>query len=335
MQTLKEFKQKIDKLIQSSEQLFIVPHLGADFDAIASSIAMCLIAKKYNKPAYIILNEEPFKIEPGVKRIIDEVKNNEELKNYINFINLDKYHQLSSDNDALITLDVNKDYLVCCKDALSNFKDIIIIDHHNEDEHTINTQHKYIDITSSSASEIIVDLLTMYQIKYDKSIANYLLTGIYLDSNKLTKNISPKTMKIVSKLLEKGASIERVTEFFEEDFVSDRKVQELISKANFFTYTIASCLADPNITYTKEELAKVADYLLKYKVDAAFAIGNIDETVIAISARSKGKIDVSLIMKELQGGGNTHSAATRIENEELSEVSKKLERVIKPSFYKE
>jgi len=40
-------------------------------------------------------------------------------------------------------------------------------------------------------------------------------------------------------------------------------------------------------------------------------------------------------MKELQGGGNIYSAATRIENEELSEVSKKLQRVIKPSFNRE
>lgn len=335
MSNIKDFKKQLDELVQSHNQVFIVPHIGADFDAIASSIAMCLIAKKYNIPAYIIVNEDSYKIEAGVKKIIDEIKNNDELKNYINIINLDKYHQLSSDNDLLIATDVNKNYLICCKDDLSNFRNIVIIDHHNEDEHTIKTEYKYIDTSSSSASEIIVELLTLFQIKYDKAIANYLLAGIYLDSNKLTKNITSKSMKIVSKLLEKGATIDKVTEFFEEDFASDRRVQELVSKANFFTYTIATCLADETENYTKEELAKVADYLLKYKVDAAFAIGCVDEKAVSISARSKGRIDVSLIMKELQGGGNIYSAATRIENEELPEVSKKLQRVIKPSFNRE
>lgn len=329
MQTLKGFKVELDKIINDSSQVFLVPHLGADFDAIASCIGMSLIVRKLRKRCYIIFDEDPVKIEPGVKKIVDD------MKEYINIIPLSKFDLVKTDNDLLITLDVNKGNLICCEKKLSLFKDIVVIDHHKIDEATIKSSLSFIDISVSSVSEVMVELLCLYSIRYDNRIANYLLAGIYLDTNRFTKNVSSKTMRLVSKLLNRGANLTNVNELFEEDFVSDRKVQGLVSKANFFTYTIATCIADDSITYTKEELAKVADYLLKYKVDAAFSVGFIDEELISISARSKGKIDVGEIMKEMGGGGNIYSAATKIEIDNISNVSNKLVRKIKPSFYQE
>lgn len=303
--------------------------MGVDFDAIAASIGLSLIVKKLGIPCYIIINDSSLKIESGVKLIIEEIGKK------VNFINMDKYKQLSGNDDLLILADVNKTNLICCKDYLDKFKNIVIFDHHNVDENTVNREAKFIDKKFSSTSEIITELMSFYCIKYDKRIADYLLAGIYLDTNKLTKNVTAKTMGLVSKLISKGGSLDRVNEFFEEDFVSDRKVQDLVGKANFFTYTIATCIADDSVVYTKEELAKVADYLLKYKVDAAFAAGFIDDELISISARSKGKIDVSEIMRDLGGGGNIYSAASKIESNDIAGISKKLEKKIKPDFYHE
>lgn len=325
---LKEFKKLLDEKVSIAEQVFIVPHIGVDFDAMASCLAMDLIIKKMEKGSYIIIDEDSLKVEPGVKVIIDEMRKN------VNIITMDKYRQIKGNKDLLITLDVNKKHMVCCRNEFDNFSDIIIIDHHKEDENTINTDNRYIDITLSSVSEVMTELLCLYLIRYDKRMADYLLSGIYLDTNKLSKNVTSRTMRCVSKLMERGADLNKVNDLFVEDFVSDRKVQELVSKANFLTYTIAVCIADSDVNYTKEELAKVADYLLKYKVDAAFACGYIDDELLSISARSKGKIDVGEIMKELSGGGNVCSAATRISNEGIDEVSGKLVRKLVPSYYK-
>lgn len=329
MQSIKELKFVLETEVARVNQVFIVPHKNADFDALASAIGMSLIVKKLNKPVYIILEEDPTKIEPGVKKMVEDINNS------VSIINLDSYKNLKSDDDLLITVDVNKDYLVCCNDYLDAFKSKILVDHHNEDDKTIKTEHKYIYPNVSSTAEIITELLCMFKIKYNPVIANFLLAGIYLDTNKYTKNTSSKTMSIVSKLLDKGADIIKVNEFFEEDFYSDRKVQDLVSKANFITYSIALCIADDSITYTKEELAKVADYLLRYKADAAFAMGKIDNELISISARSKGKIDVSKIMMLFGGGGNVYSGASKIEDSTMSDLSLKLEKVIRPSFYNE
>ena len=64
--------------------------------------------------------------------------------------------------------------------------------------------------------------------------------------------------------------------------------------------------------------------LLKYKVDAAFAIGNIGNDTISISARSKEKVDVGAVMQELAGGGNQFSGATKLKDITSEEAGKKL-----------
>ena len=333
MQNIKELKSVLEEKVSVSNQVILTSHNvmnnDLDFDAIGSLIGLELIIKKLGKPVYILIEEYPTKVESGVKKIVDEYKSN------INIINIDKYKQIKSDNDLLITTDTNKIDLVCCKDYLNLFKNIILIDHHEENEKTIKTDLKYINPSVSSASEIITELLTLFRVKYNADVANYLLSGIYLDTNKYTKNCPAKTMNNVTRLLDKGADITKVNEFFEEDFLSDVKVHELVSKANFFTYSIAICLADESVRYTKEELAKVADYLLRYKADAAFAAGFIDDELLSISDRSKGKIDVGKIMSEFGGGGNAYSAASKIEDSSLLEVAQQLTKIIKPIFYKE
>ena len=327
MESLCEFKNKLESKIKKCEQVFIVPHIGADLDAIASSIAMSYIVRKLGKEAYIILDEEPTKIEPGVRMIIEEAANN------ISIISLDKYRRMSSENDLLIACDVNKSYLVCCKNELDKFSDKVIIDHHNEDASTIDTDTKLILPEKSSASEIMYELLKKFQIKPDCFLANYLLAGIYLDTNKFTKNAECDTMKTVFALTSRGANVGKVNKYFEEDFYSDRRVQDLISKSEFYSYTIALCVGDAKMRYLKEELAKAADYLLRYRnVDASFAVGYTEDDVISISARSKGDINVGDIMKELEGGGHFTSAATRLVGQDLDETVKSLKKVYKPKF---
>ena len=208
-----------------------------------------------------------------------------------------------------------------------------IIDHHDKDSETLESSVEHIDNTASSASEIVTNLLSHYKIKVPAYLANILLAGILLDTNRLSKNVSSDTMKTVTKLLESGATMEAAGDYFIEDFNSDRKIQELVSGTKFLNYTIGIILADEDKEYTKEELAKAADYILRYKVDAAFAIGNIGEGVISISARSKESVNVGDVMRELEGGGSQTSGATKLENTTIEEVGQRLRKVILPNHY--
>ena len=325
----KRLKSVLEERISNCDQVFIVPHLGIDFDAIASSIALTLIANKYKRPNYIILDEELIKIEPGVKLVIKDYNNKSK------FITTNKAMQLKTGNDLLIATDVNKKYLVGIKDHLDDFRDPVIIDHHEPDKNTIQTKDEYtfISLEESSVSEILTELLSSFNIKIEPNVANYLLTGIYLDTDKLRKNLKPTTTRIITKLLERGATIETVNKYFEEDFNSDRKIQALINKTRFLTYTIAMAIENGDVEYTKEELAKVADYLQRFNVDVSLAAGHIDENIISVSARSNGSFDIGKVMGEIGGGGDIYKAATKIENESIEEVDRKLVRTLTPKHY--
>jgi c-di-AMP phosphodiesterase-like protein len=122
---------------------------------------------------------------------------------------------------------------------------------------------------------------------------------------------------------------------FLEDFEHDREVQRLVDNTDFLSYifAIASDKDDSGKIYDVEDIAKTADYLLKYRVNATFAIARIDEETIAVSARSKGVIDVSSIMKLLGGGGNEHSAAAKIKGKSIEEVKEFLYKLLIPTNY--
>ena len=130
-----------------------------------------------------------------------------------------------------------------------------------------------------------------------------------------------------------GANINRVNDLFLEDFTSDRRVQDLVNRVEIVTYTIATILADEGINYTQEELAKAADYVLKYGVDASFAVGNVGDGIVQVSARSPENINVGEVMKELGGGGNQASGAARITDSSVEEVGKRLRKVLEPTGY--
>lgn len=326
---IKNLKINLESKILTSDNIIIVPHKFADFDAIGSAIGLSLISKRLKKPSYIIDNDPLNEMEAGVKIIVDE-----SAKEY-NIINRDKYLGLSQakSKELYILTDVNKKNLIHLSDLIENPDMTFIIDHHEEDSNTIESNNKYIDSKSSSASEIVTKLLCSYKIKIPTNVAKYLLAGIYLDTNKLTKNVTSETMKTVAKLLESGAVMSDVISLFKEDFYSDRRVQELVSKIEMLNYSLAVIIANDEDEYSREELAKAADYALKYGCDGVFAIGNVGDNTVSISARSNSKINVGLIMQDMGGGGNQYSGATKITDESVEEVGKKLQKIITPKYY--
>lgn len=340
IENLKELKSVLMELVDKSELVFITPHLGPDCDAIASAIGMHMIVKKLGKDPYIVIDENMTKIEQSVKTIISE------LPSSVKFITSTQAKELMEGKKVLLTaVDTNKTNLVPF-DSFDGFNDILIIDHHATGDTTIQTPHTYIDLKSSSASEIMFMLMAMLQVKMDYredkdvadvpvNIANYLLSGINLDTSKFTKNVSTLTMEIVAKLMKKGADMNYINELFMDDFENDMRVQNLVSKTQWKLFNIAIAINNdnPNFVYSKEDLAKAADWLLKYKAtDASFSLGYIDPEVVYVSARSRGVVDVGEIMAQMGGGGSEYGAATRIENADINEVKLTLEKVIRPGY---
>lgn len=315
-----------DRIIKASK-VIVIPHNNPDFDAIGSASGITLIAKKFKKESRIIVDDNITDVYSGVKTIIEELNSDNNI-----VIDKSTYKDIKDKNDLFILTDVNSKELVSVFELL-NKNNSIIIDHHNLGENSLISSYSHIDSSASSASEIITKLLNSLKIKIPSNIATYLLTGIHLDTARLTKNTKSDTFKIVSKLLDAGASPDRVSDFFVEDFYSDRKVQNLVNKLNIFNYTVGTIIADENELVEAVELAKAADYSLRYGLDAVFALGKISEDTVSISSRSHGKVNVGAVMEEFAGGGHQYSGAAKIKDTTVEEVGVKLKQLLKNPYY--
>lgn len=329
MQNSKCVKGVLDRLLEVNDNVFIVPHIRPDFDALGASIGMALICKKKNKKCYIVIDDDYEKLEPETKKVLDSVKGNFE------FIRSNDLSVYLTDRSLMIAVDANKDYLLCTQKYLKDFKNIMVIDHHKIDEHTIKTPYLFVDDKVSSACEEVSRLLFLYDVKVSPDYANYLLAGIILDTNKLSKNTSARTFEVASLLTACGADPTIANNMFLEDFEHDRAIQRLVDNTDFqtFMFAIASDSEDSGRIYEPEDIAKAADYLLKYNINCSFAMAYIDDETISMSARSKGMIDVSKIMRLFGGGGNEFSAAAKIKGKTLPEIKTLLVNSLKPGAF--
>lgn len=339
LKNVKELKQLLEDKINENEVVIITPHKGPDCDAIGGSLAVYLIVRKMGKTPYILL-EDKVKVEHAVKCIL------EELPESVSVITPDMLSDvIEEENTMLVTADTNKKSLVPINENdYSVFKDVILIDHHDTGEDTIECTDMYIDTEISSVSEIMCKLLDLFQLKYENidvnnpyifNIANYLLAGINLDTSKFTKKVTSSTMKAVAKLMHKGADLNYVNDLFLDDFERDCLFMDLVRTTTWKLFNIAIAVnnENPNFIYEKEDLARAADWLMRYKTsDAAFAIGLVDENAVYISGRSKGIVDVGEIMTQLGGGGNAMSGATRIESNDVKAIKLRLDDVIRPGY---
>ena len=338
---LKHFKDEFIQSLKAADRIFIVGHNEPDFDSIGSAIGVQSIATALEKEAYIIVNDNALTLEPGVKKIIDENKEKyhiitlEEAKKLMEEKTNDT-KKPTSPKSLLVVVDNNKDYRISPKDMLGDFNKIIVIDHHEPDVHSIESTNSYINTDVSSTSEIIANIIISERLKMNPKVASYLLAGICLDTKRFKQNTSSKTHDIAEKLLNRGANSDYVNELFREEFESFCKINSLIINGTVFKKYAEETLVPQQVSFTinreapttiyrREEIAKAADRMLKFDVDAAFVMGYNRDGNVLISARSlkKPKVSLALIgqieagtilqkLDENHCGGNAFSAGGEI-----------------------
>jgi c-di-AMP phosphodiesterase-like protein len=83
-------------------------------------------------------------------------------------------------------------------------------------------------------------------------------------------------------------------------------------------------------------MSQVAEMLLSVKnVEASFVIARIDEQQVAVSARSRGKINVQVIMEKLSGGGHFSAAALQRDNTTIEQMTALIDKSIQEYFEQE
>ncbi|MFV0249690.1 MAG: DHH family phosphoesterase [Bacilli bacterium] len=313
--------KKIYNEIKKTNKIVIARHVGADPDALGSSIGL----------KEIILNTFPNKEVYVVGFPASKFR-------YLG--NLDKFSDEMYNDSLLIVTDTPDKKRVDGVDV-NLFKSVIKIDHHPfvDDFGGI----EWIDNDASSASQMIMELIFNTKLKINKSAAEKLFIGLVADTNRfLFYYTTTKTFNLVSKLI-KETNID-FCKLYDNLYIRplrDIKFQSYI--VNNFKITengFAYCNVD-------------ADILEEYGVDAATAgnmvnnFNHIEEIIswaifsydknsnlIRGSIRSRGPI-INEMASQYGGGGHIYASGVRLKDfDEVEKFAKDLDKVCKDFIQK-
>ncbi len=334
----------LESKIKESSGVLIMGHSSPDFDSIGSAVGIARFAMSVISNSFAELPEDK---RPQVNIIVD--KNNDTfnicreqlapMKIYEDiFIGKEAAKDLVDSETVLIICDVNNPYIYEAPELVGTVRNIALLDHHRLAHALTYTPFlQYVEATKSSASEIVSEILlrSKYSDTLHKEEAEVLLSGIMLDTNNFTRNAGQQTFEITHYLYSRGAHTGVVREFFNESLEELLLADEFESNARLYRDCIAitwMSAETSDIASHRIIASKVADKLLRIRgVEASFALVKIDDDVV-ISGRSKGGINVQLILERLKGGGHFDIAGAQVKGASLTASCEMLKDAIDDYF---
>lgn len=294
------------KRILNAENILLVTHNRPDGDALSSICSMMEYLEMHGKKHTAYCADQPpfqFDFLPNVEKIISE-------KSEIDF----------PAYDLIITLDcgsLSRTYLV--KSLSSRGKDQFVIefDHHPRMDEYSDLEIRV--ISSSSTAEVLYDFYKENRIKFNKGLANCILTGIMTDTgNLLYESTSERTIKVASEMMLYGARFPAILEnTWRNKSLSAMRTwgQALtnlqINKKYDFAFSILTKEHLQEESTTEEELEGIAGFLSNlYGVKGVVFLREVDD-----SGKIKGSlrtnhpdVNVSKLAEVLGGGGHRRAS---------------------------
>lgn len=291
---------QIYKKIKKYDKIVIARHIGADPDALGSTLGL--------KEA--ILNTFP-------KKHVYVVGTPASRHKYIG--DLDKFTEDMYDQSLLIVLDTPNLKRVDGVDV-NKFEYKIKIDHHPFVEKFANIE--WIDDASSSASQLVMELIKNTKLKANKSCAEKLYIGLVGDTNRFLYYYTTfKTFELVSYIVkETGIDFTNLYENMYLRSLHDLKFQSyiinnLILTDNGFGYIKIDqdILDEFEIDVaTATNVVNNLNYIEDMYVWAIFAVDKANDNVRG-SIRSRGPI-INEIASHYNGGGHIYASGVRLDN---------------------
>ena len=310
--------------LKSANNILITLHEGPDGDSLGSCGAMkYFLENKLNKKVTLISSDEL----------------NEQLKSF-DFVKEIEFGK------SLKDFDLNNFDLILFLDhgSLKYFGEIdfelpkgkvINIDHHQTNSYYGDLN--YVLAEKCSACSVILDLFKKWDVEFDKELATRLLIGVYSDSGYFSHH--PDAIKEGVYLIDKGADyIEGVVNKIKYNIPLKTKKYYAFITNKFRTQDVDGIKVGVSSVSVEEiedlglnlsEIRGGINYLQEIAgLDLLFTLVETED-IIKGSFRSRKKVDVSLIAKELGGGGHKFAAAFRLDKMPLDEAEKKVFEAIK------
>ncbi|WP_298673953.1 DHH family phosphoesterase [uncultured Megasphaera sp.] len=309
--------QAIRELIETCDLVLIMGHEREDYDSIGAAIGVARMAKIGGKPVHIVISRQT----EAISRIEKEIRDVPEFAGLL--ITADMAEVACNDQTLLFIVDTHRPDMTVAPQLLDKTERRVVIDHHRRSSDFIKKPLLvYTEPSSSSTSELVTELLQYFDEdpELQKIEATALYAGIVVDTKNFSVQTGVRTFDAAAYLRRCGADPDIVRELFSSDFDSVKLKARLLSEARIADgIAMTSCPKDvPNAQIIS---AQVADMLVNITdVEASFTFYELPDNIIGVSARSKGDINVQLIMEAIGGGGHRTVAGVQLKGRTLIEA---------------
>ena len=320
----------LSELMADAGEVYIMGHSFADMDALGAAAGVYRIARKRNKAAQIVLDEEHTAAQPVLARL-------KSLPEYTGaFISPTAAFVKMRPDALLVVVDTNRPDMVESPQILETCKRVAVIDHHRRAASYIeNAAFSFHEPYASSAAELVTELLQYLVDPADllREEAEALLAGIVLDTKHFSQRTGGRTFEAAAFLRRAGADTANVQRLFQNDLGDMITRYDIIRRAEMYREHIAvSAVEEDGID--RVAAAQAADELLTLKgVQASFVLYRSGEDVL-LSARSLGDVNVQVILEALGGGGNSTTAGGRVVGGDIHAVRQRLVEALDAYFEK-
>jgi len=330
--------KEVKKLLSTPQKVVIVPHKNPDGDAVGASLAVYLyLLKKGHKATVVSPNDYPnfLKWLPNSKDIYKFDMQNRQSKRAIDeaslifLLDFNALHRVGSDMQNYLEQFVG---------------DFIMIDHHQQPDDI--AKYLYSDTSICSTCQMVYHFLEKLDDldEIDSNISTCLYTGIMTDTGSFRfPSTTSTTHRIIADLIDKGANNAKIhnnvydTNSYGRLQLLGRALSNLVVIDKLKTAYITLTQQDlDEFNYQKGDTEGVVNYALSLKdiIFAVIFIEDVDQKIIKISLRSKGKFSVNKFAREhFDGGGHDNAAGGKSRISLDATVSKFLN--VLPNYKKE
>ncbi|TKY01406.1 DHH family phosphoesterase [Streptococcus pyogenes] len=300
----------ISDRIKMVDNVFIVGHRKLDMDALGSAVGMQFFAGNIIENSFAVYN--PDEMSPDIERAIERLQADGKTR----LISVSQAMGLVTPRSLLVMVDHSKISLTLSKEFYEQFQNVIVVDHHRrDDDFPDNAILTFIESGASSAAELVTELIQFQNAKkcLNKIQASVLMAGIMLDTKNFSTRVTSRTFDVASYLRSKGSDSVEIQNISATDFEEYKQINEIILQGERLGDSIIVAAGEKNHLYSNVIASKVADTILSMAhVEASFVLVETASHKIAISARSRSKINVQRVMEKLGGGGHFNLAACQL-----------------------
>ncbi len=331
----------IREQMEDADKVVVMGHANEDYDSIGSAIGVAKLALSLKKPTFIVVSNRSTSLQKLKKLVFNsELKIAEEDKVYEGiFVHEEDILKEITPKTLLMLVDHHRAVLSASQKVLEAIPmKRIIIDHHRRAEDIIkNTFLKYMEPSSSSASELVTELTGYFddKLEFTKGEATALYSGLVVDTKNFNVQTGARTFEAAALLRTSGADPTLVRQLFKDDLDSYRDRYRIIAEAETPLPHLAISI-NRNVENTSENsvlAAQAADALINVTdVSVGVVISACTDGNVNVSARSDGSVNVQIIMEELGGGGHQTVAGVQLQNADADEVKRQIIALTKKQF---